>query len=315
MVVFSSIKQYNLGPCAITVGSFDGVHLGHLSVFKSLIDSAKQNNLKSVVLTFANHPQHFFYPNKSLRLLTPPDEKNKYLQSTGIDAVIEICFDSSMANLEYCDFVKEVLFDKVQAHIIVMGYDHKFGKFGAGSFELVRECALRYGVTTICVPELFPGEHLSSSRIRKLLSMGEVGRAAKLLGRFYDFHATVIHGRRLGRTIGFPTANLSTDSTNKLMPAFGVYLVGVSFGDSNYFGIMNYGVKPTIESGLKASAEVHIINFEGSLYGKLLQITLLERIREEKKFNSLEELRLQLEVDKTRALSIAQKIEIDRFCL
>jgi riboflavin kinase/FMN adenylyltransferase len=304
VIIFDSIDSFDFPASAITIGAFDGVHEGHVSVIRHLQEAAGKKNIPSVILTFQNHPQFFFNPHSDFKLLTTIDEKTTLLNQTGIDALVFMPFDNSIASMPYCEFVKSVLHEKLRAKHIIMGYDHRFGKGGEGTFPLVKECAKDIEIDVEQASELNLGEHLSSSRIRKALAEGNVAHAAKLLGYYYGFDATVVHGRQLGRNIGFPTANLSPLSPDKLLPSLGVYVVKIYLENKVHVGMLNFGVKPTIDKGLLPTAEVHIFNFQDDIYGKNVRVEFLDRIRDEMKFSSLDELRTKISHDK----EVAEKI-------
>jgi len=302
VILFNSIDDYNLGPCVVSVGAFDGVHIGHVSVLNLLSDLAQRSNLPSVVLTFKNHPQHFFKTQAGFKLLTTLDEKIELIKEmTNVDAIVQIPFDAYISTLVYNDFVEKILKIKLKAQKIVMGYDHRFGKGGEGTFEEVRACAAKLLIDVYNAPELYPGEHLSSSRIRKLLFEGNVVHSAKLLGYNYGFTATVIYGQQLGRKIGFPTVNLVPLSAEKLLPLQGVYIVKVLIDCQIKYGMLNYGVRPTIHNLSQPTLEVHIFDFSDVLYDKTIRVEFMERIRSEIKFNSIDELKSQIKKDKEKA--------------
>ncbi len=191
-----------------------------------------------------------------------------------------------------------------------MGYDHRFGKNGEGNYPMVKAYAAQFAVEVDLVPEVFPGEHLSSSQIRKALASGDVKHAQKLLGYYYGFDATVIEGRQLGRNMGFPTANLKPNFPEKLLPKTGVYLTRVHVDEKIYFGLLNYGYKPTIGDDLMPLPEVYIFDFNQNLYGKTIRIEFLERIRDEKKFSSIDQLKQQIILDKITAEHLLLSIEL-----
>lgn len=302
MILFNSIDDFNFDSCAVSVGAFDGVHIGHVSVLNYLSELARKSSLPSVVLTFKNHPQHFFKTHTDFKLLTTLDEKIELIKEmTNVDAIVQIPFDTDISTLKYNDFVDKILKTKLRAKKIVMGYDHRFGAGGEGTFEKVKAFAKKHSIGVYNAPELYPGEHLSSSRIRKLLFEGHVAHSATLLGYNYGFTATVIYGQQLGRKIGFPTVNLSPLSADKLLPLQGVYIVKVLIGSQAQYGILNYGVRPTVNNLSQPTVEVHIFDFSDVLYDKTIRVEFLERIRSEMKFNSIDELKSQIRKDKEKA--------------
>ncbi|HPW66514.1 MAG TPA: bifunctional riboflavin kinase/FAD synthetase [Salinivirgaceae bacterium] len=310
VILFSSIDDFDLGSCAVSVGAFDGVHIGHVSVLNYLFELAQRSNLPSVVLTFKNHPQLFFKMRTDFRLLTTLDEKIELIkEKTNVDAIVQIPFDANISTLKYNDFVDKILKTRLRAEKIVMGYNHRFGVGGEGTFEKVKAFAEKKSIEVYNAPELYPGEHLSSSRIRKLLFEGNVSHSAKLLGYNYGFTANVIYGQQLGRKIGFPTVNLQPLSIDKLLPLQGVYIVKILIGNQIKHGILNYGVRPTINNISQPTIEVHIFDFSDVLYDKTIRVEFLERLRSEMKFNSIDELRSQIKRDKEKAENYLKSVE------
>lgn len=291
----------------MTIGAFDGLHIGHRFLIAQLKERAQSYGAQSVLLTFKTHPQVFFNPEGDFKVLTTNEEKIEHLNMLGIDALVFMDFDHSIATLQYCDFVKQILVQKLNAKAIIMGYDHHFGKGGEGTYSLVKSCAQEVGVDVFQVAEHNLGEHLSSSQIRKALFAGDVERANRFLGYNYGFTAMVVKGRQIGRTLGFPTANFSLLQCRKLMPAIGVYVVRVYVDGTPHFGILNYGVKPTVDSVYVQSAEVFIFDFSADIYGKQLRVEFLAHIRNEQKFNSLDALRSQIMDDKKIAEDIIEQ--------
>ena len=255
----------------------------------------------SVLLTFKTHPKIFFNPSGDFKILSSNDEKIEQLKGLNLDALLFMDFDANIAKLHYCEFVKQILVQKLNSKAIVMGYDHHFGRAGAGTYPLVKECAEMINVDVFQVQEHNLGEHLSSSQIRKALCVGDIEQANQFLGYRYGFDAIVVKGKQIGRTIGFPTANLSLVNNKKLMPAMGVYVVQIIVGENRFFGVLNYGLKPTIDLSIDPIAEVFIFNFSQDLYGKKIRIEFLSRLRSELKFSSLAELKGQIERDKLQA--------------
>jgi len=299
MIIFQNPDNYNLSDSMVTVGVFDGVHRGHLSVLESLKTIAKQKFLKSLLVTFSEHPKHLLQSNEDFKLLTTNEEKLNLIRKTGIDALVYIPFNRDISNLNYSDFIKNILIKKFKAKTVLMGYDNHFGKDGDGSFINVSVQSSDLGIEVIQLNELNSDNHISSSKIRKTLLKGDIKTATDLLGYNYGFDSIVVEGNKLGRKMGFPTANLLISCPQKIMPNFGVYAVKVFFDNQYYNGILNYGLKPTVNNDFTKQplAETHIFNFSNDLYGKLLRVEFVDKIRDEKKFTSIDELKSQIVID------------------
>jgi len=288
-------------PVVLTIGSFDGVHIGHRGMIHQLKELAENNNYKTAVLSFVPHPKKYFDKEGNLKLLTTDKEKAELLEKTGIDYLILENFDEKFASQEPEEFIKK-LKDQYGMKILLMGYDHHFGKDRKGNYSYIRSLAPQMDFETeIIKPVLYEGVPVSSSLIRKLIEEGKIEKADKLLGYPYFIRGIVVSGNRIGNKLGFPTANIQIDSSDKLWPKQGVYIVKSPIDGQEVFGMMNIGVRPTID-GKKQIMEVHFFDFDKNLYGKDLQIEFLKRLRPEKKFNSLEALTNQLKEDKKKSL-------------
>lgn len=278
-----------------TIGFFDGVHLGHRFLIKQIQDMAAKHEAESLIVTMYPHPRAIVQPGFQPQLLTTLDEKLNLLQKTGIHKVEVLQFDKEMSRMSAQDFMEQVLHEKLGIDRLVMGYDHRFGH-GGGTMEQYREWGKELGIEVLQM-EAFSDEYVSSSAIRKLLLQGNVEKAAKLLGRPYVLSGKVVDGYKVGRTIGFPTANLQPEP-EKLIPAPGVYAVWAVLPDGNrYKGMLNIGNRPTLANGDGISIEVHLLDFKGDLYNQPLKLVFGSRIRDEHRFGSLEELQTQLRQD------------------
>jgi len=283
-------------PAVVTIGSFDGVHLGHQKVLDDLKTIANNHGERSVVISFEPHPRIFFNPDTDLRLLTTTDEKASLLSQQNIDDLILQKFDHEFASQDAETFVKKLV-ETLNMKDLLIGYDHRFGKDRKGTFDFVKSLEQKYGFKTHKIAPLFiNGTEVSSSLIRKILSTGDVRLAQTYLGRPYLLTGRVVKGNRLGRKLGFPTANISVDNPYKLIPKQGVYLVKSMIDNQPVFGMMNIGFRPTID-GKKQIMEIHFFDFNGDLYGKSIPVYFLERLRDEQKFPSLEALQNQLKKD------------------
>lgn len=273
-----------------TIGFFDGVHCGHRFLISQVLEQAQKEGLQSMVITMDRHPKTIVKADYVPCLLTTTEERVSLLKKSGIDHVEVLTFDHQMAGMEAPAFMKEVLRDRLRVSTLVMGYDHRFGHGGGEHEDYIRwgeECGIK-----VIIAKRFEQHYASSSEIRRLLTEGRVREAAKLLCHPYVLTGTVESGHQVGRTLGFPTANLNI-ATGKLIPANGVYAVETTLGH----GIMNIGRRPTLNNGTNISVEVHIFGYSGNLYGQELHLSFIERIREERKFASLEELKAQIQED------------------
>jgi len=291
----------------VTIGNFDGVHIGHQKIFNRVIE-AKGRKGTSMVITFEPHPVKVLAPERRLRLLTPPEEKLRLIEHTGIDAVLIIDFNREFSKIEPEDFIRNILVDRLHVKHVIVGHNYRFGKEKKGTTDLLRRRGKKYGFKVTVVRNTRLGGHtVSSSRIRQLLSWGRVCEAATLLGRPYSIHGTVIRGAgRGGKVLSTPTANISTP--NELVPKEGVYAVRVELDRKIYDAVANIGTNPTFE-GRHMSYEVHIFDLNENLLGKELRLYFIDRIRGEKKFSSVDELKTQIKKDIEIAKVILRQID------
>lgn len=282
----------------VTIGTFDGVHIGHQKILKKITQIANEENYESVVLTFFPHPRMVLQQDNSIKLLNTISEKEKLFKNIGIDHLIIHPFDEEFSKLSAEDFVKKILVDQLNIQKIVIGYDHRFGKDRSANLDDLIEFGIKYNfeVEQISAEEI-NNNAVSSTKIRNSLLDGDIETANSYLGYSYDFTGTVIKGKQLGRTIGFPTANISIEEEYKLLPKNGVYIVQTRIDSTDYFGMMNIGTRPTID-GTTQSVEVYILDFDKEIYNTKLTVSVLKFIREEKKFESFEHLKEQIEKDK-----------------
>lgn len=289
-----------------TIGFFDGVHLGHRFVIEQLNKIAEKNNSSSLIITFGTHPRKTLQSDFQPKLLTTLPEKLKLLNETGVDACAVLDFTPEMAQLSAYDFMKQVLKEQYNVGTLLIGYDHRFGNNRQETFENYTEYGKILGIEVVLLKQFSTDEtkHISSSEIRKALQNGQVERANAMLGYDYFFEGKVIDGFKIGRKIGFPTANLQLDEQKKLLPAVGVYAVKISVDGKNYLGMLNIGNRPTLENGNAISIEAHIINFDKNIYNQIIEVGFLQKIRDEKKFDSVNELIEQLMKDKEKVLGI-----------
>lgn len=303
MQVHYGLENIHIVRPVVTIGSFDGVHRGHVKVIERLRQCARQLEGESVIITFDPHPREVLYPlEKRPGILTTREEKIEILSGYGIDHLIILPFTRQLAELSYSDFVEDILVGKLGIKGLVVGYDHRFGKGRAGDFEALKELARNYGFfigkEEVCVS----GDvNVSSTKIRTALELGDIAQVKALLGYDYPICGTVVRGHEIGRKLGFPTANLCVPDPRKLLPACGVYAVKVTFQGKTYEGMLNIGVRPTVSTSGIISLEVNIFGFHQDIYGQELTVALLARIRGERKFSNTAELRRQLTEDRNTA--------------
>jgi riboflavin kinase/FMN adenylyltransferase len=293
-----------------TIGTFDGVHIGHQKILKQVVTLAKKQGYKPVVLTLFPHPRMVLQKDDSIKLLNTIDERIGILKSLGIEAVIVKEFTKAFANLSAQDYVKNILVDELNTKQIVIGYDHHFGKNRSANIKDLKIFAKHYDfkVEEISAQDL-KDVTVSSTKIRNALDKGEVSLANSFLGYNYFITGTVIKGKGLGRTIEFPTANIYIKESYKLIPNNGVYVVQSQIKNKTIFGMMNIGTNPTVD-GKTRSIEVHFFNFKKDIYNTELKIEFLKRLRSEQKFKSLEVLKIQLKKDKVSALDYINRLDV-----
>jgi riboflavin kinase/FMN adenylyltransferase len=290
--------------CVATVGFFDGVHSGHRFLIGQVKSEAAARGLRSAIVTFAVHPRHVVHPDFKPALLTTLEEKCALLGEVAPDYCIVLDFDSAMASLTAREFMERVLLERYNVRCLLMGHDHRFGRNRSATPEDYKEYGRELGIEVIRAGAFtLDGMAVSSSFVRGLLSGGDIATANRCLGHAYAFTGSVVGGHRVGRKIGFPTANVSINNPHKIIPANGAYAVRVALADgSSHLGMLNIGHRPTVDNGSDRSIEVHIIGFEGNLYGSTITVSFLARLRSEVKFGSVEALAAQLEADKLQIL-------------
>lgn len=291
--------------CAATIGNFDGVHLGHQSVFKSLIQRAQALSVPSVVITFEPQPMEYFQPAKSPARLTRLREKLEAIKLAGVDRVLLLEFNRHLASMEAEDFIETILVERLGVRHLYVGDDFRFGKDRRGDFSMLVAAADQHGFDIESMDTISHEEcRISSTRIRQLLAEGELESAAACLGRPYHICGRVAHGDERGRTIGFPTLNV--DLHRRVAPLHGVYAVKVrGLGDLRK-GVANIGNRPTVEGDDRYLLEVHVFDFDQQVYGEQVRVEFVEQIRPEKKFDSFEMLRQQILLDAEKAKQILQ---------
>ena len=310
MIVTRGIENIaNATDCVATLGSYDGIHLGHQDILHTLLEKKKAGGFsRSVVLTFDPHPQEVLRKNNtSIHLLTTIDERLELLESFGIDEVVVIAFSREFYQTPYSEFFHSVLVSRLGVKEMVVGNNHAFGKNREGDVAHLRSLATTVGVgVTEVMPRILDGIEISSTKIRHALESGDVATASTYLGRNYELRGTVISGDKLGRTIGYPTANIRV-AENKLVPKDGVYAAMVVVDGQEVLGALSIGTRPTVTSGGERVIEVVLLDYENELYGATISIKLISFLREQIAFDSLELLRLQIDSD---VLAVRQLVSL-----
>lgn len=300
MKIFNHIDDCkNVKNPVLTLGMFDGIHIGHQVIITQLNQIAENINGESVLLTFEPHPRVVLGKGvDDLQLLTTLSEKTELLKKFGLQNLILHPFTREFANLSAEDFIKKILVNEIGIHTIVIGYDHHFGKNRQGNFEQLSKLSKELGFHCLKIEEVKSGgNHISSTQIRNALIEGDVSFAQKGLGRSYSFTGKVIHGDKIGRTLGFPTANLEVEKY-KLIPGNGVYVVKVHLRKETFKGLLSIGTRPTVTNSQEKRTEVYLLDFERNIYDEILLVELLHKIRDDQKFDSMEELIEQMNQDK-----------------
>ncbi len=293
----------DLPPGAVaTIGNFDGVHQGHREIFRRIVSEAKRRDCSSMVVTFTPHPMKILNPEKAPRLLNTYAEKERLIAASCVDTLVEIPFDQDVAAMSATEFVLNILVEKLHITHLVVGYDYNFGRGRSGDSELLITLGKQAGFTVETVgPVVRDAEISSSTQIRKLLSAGDVAAVVGPLGRNFTLEGRVIHGVGRGKQLGFPTANLLTEK--EILPRPGVYAVKVRYRDEMYDGVMNIGFNPTFGTE-RISLEVYLLDFSADLYGEMLRVYFVERLRDEQVFSSIDQLVRAIEADICQAREI-----------
>lgn len=296
MTIIKSLDEViNVENTVVTIGNFDGIHKGHIKLIKEAVKEAKTKNYKSVVFTFENHPMRYFRADSIKHIITNED-KVKIFEDLGVDIVFMIPFDEYMTKISATDFVKTILHEKLKCKMVIVGHDFTFARNKEGNASLLESLGKNYNMKVkVIEPIKIKGRRVSSSYIRNLINDGNVSEIKDFLGRNYFLEGEVIHARKIGRTIGFPTANLKAED-KLIIPKNGIYAVKVYIKNKVYYGATNIGYNPTV-NGKALSIETNIIDFDEEIYGEIIRVEFLDRIRDEKKFNSLDELKSQLRKD------------------
>lgn len=299
----SRIESYaNNNDAVVTIGTFDGVHIGHQKIINRLINTAKKYHLKSIILTFFPHPRMVLQKDSNIKLINTIDERARIIKGLGLDELLVKKFTHTFSRLSAEDFVKKILIDKLHAKKVIIGYDHRFGRNRNANIDDLKKFGLQYNfeVEEISAQDI-DDVAVSSTKIRKALNEGNIEKANKYLGYHFMLTGKVIKGRGLGKQLGFATANIFIDEDYKLIPMHGSYIVSSLINKQVVYGMLNIGMNPTV-NGDYESIEVHFFNFNKEIYNTTIQINLLHRLRDEVKFESVEALKAQLLKDKETSL-------------
>ncbi len=306
--IFHSINDFSSTKKTIlTLGTFDGVHIGHKKILKKITQNTENQKYESLVLTFFPHPRMVLQEHSDIKLLNTIDEKIDLLEKIGIENLVIHPFDEAFSRLTAEEFVSDILVDRFHIQKIIIGHDHRFGRNRTANIDDLIAYGKEYGfeVEQISVQEI-NDISVSSTKIRSALLEGDMALANDYLGYDYFLTGSIVKGKQLGRTIGFPTANLKTEENYKLIPQNGVYIVKSIIDGITVFGMMNIGFNPTVD-GQKQTIEIHYFDFNADLYNQKISVSILQRIRSEQKFESVEHLKEQLEKDKKKSLSYLNK--------
>ncbi|CDF77855.1 riboflavin biosynthesis protein RibF [Formosa agariphila KMM 3901] len=293
----------------VTIGTFDGVHLGHQKILKRLINTAKETHLKSVVLTFFPHPRMVLQKDANIKLINTIEERSTILEQSGLDYLCVQKFSKEFSRLTAEDFVKKILVNQLRAKRVIIGYDHHFGRNRSANIDDLRKFGEQFNFEVEEISAEDVNEvAVSSTKIRKALEAGDIDKANAYLGNPFCLNGTVITGKKIGKQLQYPTANLKIEETYKLIPKHGVYVVKSEIENKTVFGMMNIGNNPTISDDSEQHIEIHFFDFDADLYGQSLQIDMLHRLRDEKKFDSVADLKLQLQQDEKDSLRYISEV-------
>ncbi len=299
------INEIEKNKTVITIGNFDGVHRGHLRLVDKVVERASILNAMSVVLTFDMHPYHLLYPEMKPYLLTSNEKREELVKLHGIDYVCAMEFSEDLAQMSAEEFLINILLKKLNAVEVVIGYDARFGHNREGDYQFLKNREEQYGYKTIYVDSLKLGDEVvSSTTIRDSIRIGNLEKATDLLGYFYHYKGVVVHGKKIGHKISFPTLNIEPLTLHQLIPATGIYLTGCVIDGEHFWGVTNVGYSPTIKTEQMLEVEMFVFDFDKNVYDKTLEIEFYSRIREEEKFASIDDLVKQIGLDVEKAKSM-----------
>lgn len=291
----------------LTIGSFDGVHQGHKAILRKLVDEAHGINGESILITFEPHPRKIIQPDKPLGLLTSLDDKNNLVLETGVDHIVVVPFTRDFSMMDANDYVTEFLYKNFKPHTVIIGYDHQFGHNRDGNIETLKQLMPASVNIVEIEKQLIQDAAVSSTKIRNAIVEGNMSKASEMLGRHYSFDALVVHGNKIGRTIGYPTANLKPVYSDILVPGIGIYAVLVKYNKKVFQGMMSIGKRPTVTDDGQITIEVNLLDFDQDIYGEVLNISFIEFIRGEEKLDDLEALKTKIAEDEIRIRAILAK--------
>ncbi len=292
--------QRNTG---VGLGNFDGLHIGHMALINTLISECRLNDLQSVVYTFTKHPDTMLRKALISQIITTNEQKTRLLKSTTLDTLCYKEFDEAFSRLSPKEFIKDILVDTLKIRLAVVGFNYRFGYMGKGDVEYLKKSGEKYGFRVIVVPPVkVKAEIVSSTLIREYIKKGKMERVFQLLGRHFSLYGTVIAGRRIGRTLGFPTANIMSHP-NMAVPANGVYITKTKYDDRWVNSITNVGIAPTLREGKAFSIETHMLDYNEDIYGKDIEVCFIHKLRDEKKYESIDALKKQVadDIKKTKS--------------
>lgn len=310
LVIYNEIPENNglfMNP-VVTIGNFDGVHIGHRKIIETLIDRAREHNGTPIVITFRNHPRTLFHPELICRMITTVEEKQAALHSLGINNIIMLQFTREFSNLTAEQFYSELLIGRLKVREIVIGYDHAFGKNREGNIDYLMKLSDRTGIIVNRVEEeVCDNEVISSTLLREEIDKGSMDTVARLLGRRYSLTGKIVKGAGRGRGLGFPTANVKPDYTDKIVPGNGAYAASITFEDKSvHYGMLNIGYNPTF-NGTGRSIEMNIFDFDKDIYDQTVTLHFYQKIRDEIKFDSPASLVKQIRTDEEKIRGIFKK--------
>ncbi len=305
---YKNIADYTIQKGAVvTIGTFDGVHQGHQKILNRVTEIASKKDLTSILLTFFPHPRMVLQPDNDLQLINTIEERKALVFKTGVEHIITHPFSKAFARTTAHEYVKNILVDQLNAKVVVIGYDHRFGRNRAASVVELREYAKEYDFEVIEISKKEVEEvAVSSTKVRNAIINGDLETVARYLNRPYSIYGTVVSGRQLGRTLGYPTANLKVAESYKLLPKAGVYVTSAIIQNSLYYGMTNVGTNPTVNDDLETTIETYFFDFQGDLYDHKLELSFHKRLRDEQQFKSLEGLKIAMQQDELKARDYAQ---------
>jgi riboflavin kinase / FMN adenylyltransferase len=291
----------------ITIGTFDGVHKGHKTILKEVVSHAVTAGGESVLLTFDPHPRKVIFPQQTIAIITPLQDKLQLITDIGIEHIVVVPFDESFAGLSATEYIEQFLIKNFNPHSIVIGYDHRYGHDRTGDINLLKQYGAIHNFEVVEIPaQLIANAAVSSTKIRNAIIVGNIEEANDMLGRQYSFTGRVVHGNKLGRTLGYPTANLDPIDPEQVLPHTGIFAVTVVVEGDNYNGMISIGYNPTVTDTKTIKIEVNIFDFDMDIYDKFIDVTFLKKLRDEQKFDSLAALVHQLHADKVAATAIVK---------